>query len=75
MLNLLGDLWFDAQGQVQAPPWAQVLAIPGAALHLYGKQQARPGRKMGHLNFTGPTAAQVKHNALQAARLLGLAEF
>ncbi|MEO5822550.1 MAG: 5-(carboxyamino)imidazole ribonucleotide synthase [Vicinamibacteraceae bacterium] len=44
MANLLGDLWQDAE-----PRWADVLARPGIRLHLYGKREAKPGRKMGHL--------------------------
>lgn len=75
MLNLLGDLWFDAQGQERAPAWDQVLALPGAHLHLYGKVSARPGRKMGHLTFTGATSAATRATALQAASLLGLQAF
>ena len=41
MLNLLGDLWLDAAGQPRQPPWRQILALPGAHLHLYGKTEAR----------------------------------
>ena len=37
MLNLLGDLWFGADGTEKSPPWDQVLALPGVHLHLYGK--------------------------------------
>ncbi|HVL87428.1 MAG TPA: 5-(carboxyamino)imidazole ribonucleotide synthase [Candidatus Thermoplasmatota archaeon] len=44
MLNLLGDLWEGG-----APDWRPVLAEPRARLHLYGKKDARPGRKMGHV--------------------------
>ena len=44
MLNLLGDLWRPGQ-----PDWSPVLREPGARLHLYGKREARPGRKMGHV--------------------------
>lgn len=51
MVNLLGDLW--AQG---TPQWYRVLAHPGAALHLYGKAEARPGRKMGHFTVLGESA-------------------
>ncbi len=72
MLNLLGDLWFDAAGQARTPDWQAVLALPGAHLHLYGKTDARPGRKMGHLTFTGADVAGVKATARQAARILGL---
>ncbi len=58
MLNLLGDLWFreGAHARPQTPPWAEVLALPGTHLHLYGKAEAKPGRKMGHLNVTAATA-------------------
>ena len=72
MLNLLGDIWFDAQGQSRTPDWQAVLALPGAHLHLYGKTDARRGRKMGHLNITGATLADVKATARRAADLLGL---
>ncbi len=72
MLNLLGDLWFDAQGRERTPDWAGVLALPGASLHLYGKAQARPGRKMGHLNLTGATAEAARASARQACARLGL---
>jgi 5-(carboxyamino)imidazole ribonucleotide synthase len=74
-LNLLGDLWFR-HGEIEStPPWNEVLALPGAHLHLYGKRSARRGRKMGHLTITGPNAAQVRGVALQAAGVLGLAPF
>jgi 5-(carboxyamino)imidazole ribonucleotide synthase len=72
MLNLLGDVWFDAQGRERTPDWQAVLALPGAHLHLYGKLEARPGRKMGHLNITGADIATVRAMAQQAATLLGL---
>ncbi len=72
MLNLLGDIWFDAQGQSLTPDWQAVLALPGAHLHLYGKTEARRGRKMGHLNITGATLADVQATARRAADLLGL---
>lgn len=51
MANLLGDEW--AQGE---PNWASALRTPGVHLHLYGKKDARPGRKMGHLTALGATA-------------------
>ncbi len=72
MLNLLGDLWFR-DGQTITPDWAAVLALPGTHLHLYGKVEARAGRKMGHLNVTGASVAQVQATALRAAQILGLA--
>ncbi len=47
MVNLLGDRW--ASGE---PHWERALDDPAAKLHLYGKADARPGRKMGHLTVT-----------------------
>jgi 5-(carboxyamino)imidazole ribonucleotide synthase len=78
MLNLLGDLWFaaaDAGGAERTPPWAEVLALPGAHLHLYGKASARRGRKMGHLTITAADAAGARRVAQQAAQMLGLPSF
>ncbi|MBH9552226.1 5-(carboxyamino)imidazole ribonucleotide synthase [Inhella gelatinilytica] len=74
MLNLLGDLWFDAQGHRREPNWAAVLRLEGMHLHLYGKADPRPGRKMGHLTVTAPTAWEARGQALAAARVLGLPE-
>ena len=51
MVNLLGDLWTDGE-----PDWAAALAMPDVKLHLYGKAEPRPGRKMGHLIAVGETA-------------------
>lgn len=70
MLNLLGDLW--AKG---TPDWSGVLALPGTHLHLYGKLEARAGRKMGHLNITGASVQDVKATALGACALLGIEPF
>ena len=50
MANLLGDLWQDGE-----PRWADALARPGIRLHLYGKRDAKPGRKMGHLTALADT--------------------
>ena len=73
MLNLLGDLWFDKNDMPLAPPWQKVLALPGVHLHLYGKRQARKGRKMGHLTITATRLVNAKETALQAAELLDIA--
>ncbi len=80
MLNLLGDLWFPAgdaagAGAEQSPDWAAVLALPGVHLHLYGKAEARPGRKMGHLTVTAATPDQARDVALKVAAILGIAAF
>lgn len=75
MLNLLGDLWFAHGDTAQTPPWAAVLALPGTHLHLYGKRDAKRGRKMGHLNVTGAMPEAARATALKAAELLGIAPF
>jgi 5-(carboxyamino)imidazole ribonucleotide synthase len=74
MLNLLGDLWFANAEQVE-PAWQKVLALPGTHLHLYGKSEARMGRKMGHLNITAATPEAARDVASQAAAILGIAPF
>ncbi|MDP2005737.1 MAG: 5-(carboxyamino)imidazole ribonucleotide synthase [Rubrivivax sp.] len=76
MLNLLGDLWFAAGAEVPCTPdWPAVLVLPGVRLHLYGKAEARRGRKMGHLTVTAADAATARATALQAAARLGLPAF
>jgi 5-(carboxyamino)imidazole ribonucleotide synthase len=74
MLNLLGDLWFDDTGEdlEGGPDWAGVLALPGVHLHLYGKADARPGRKMGHLTVTAATSDEASAVAREAALRLGI---
>ena len=67
LLNLLGDLW-----QGGTPDWAGALALPGVHLHLYGKGDARPGRKMGHVTVTGRNWPTVEATASQLRTLLGL---
>ncbi|MBC7452794.1 MAG: 5-(carboxyamino)imidazole ribonucleotide synthase, partial [Massilia sp.] len=74
MLNILGDIWFEAgSGNQREPAWADVLALPGACLHLYGKQQARQGRKMGHVTFIAPTLSQAQAQLQAACAILGIA--
>ena len=51
MANLLGDVWANGE-----PRWEAALAMPEVKLHLYGKSEPRPGRKMGHLTATASTA-------------------
>jgi 5-(carboxyamino)imidazole ribonucleotide synthase len=78
MLNLLGDLWFpapEADAAPVTPDWAAVLALPGTHLHLYGKTEARRGRKMGHLTITAADAGAARATALRAAAVLGLPAF
>jgi 5-(carboxyamino)imidazole ribonucleotide synthase len=80
MLNILGDVWFPDAGKSGkgpgapvTPPWHEVAAMPAARLHLYGKEEARPGRKMGHVNFTAATLDEARTAARDCARLLHIA--
>jgi 5-(carboxyamino)imidazole ribonucleotide synthase len=65
MVNLLGDLWHGGE-----PRWDRALADPRVHLHLYGKAEPRPGRKMGHLNVLAPTPEAALDAALQARAAL-----
>jgi 5-(carboxyamino)imidazole ribonucleotide synthase len=64
MVNLLGDVW--AAGE---PAWAAAIG-PDVALHLYGKAEPRPGRKMGHLTAWADTPAAARERALAARSAL-----
>jgi len=61
MANLLGDLWADA-----APNWAAACRFPDVKLHLYGKEQPRAGRKMGHLTALGRTVQEAQDRVIAA---------
>jgi len=65
MANLLGDLWIEGD-----PDWAGALAIPDVKLHLYGKTDPRPGRKMGHLTALAETADEAAEKVIAARDLL-----
>ena len=65
MLNLLGDRWAGGE-----PPWHRLVADPAASLHLYGKQSARAGRKMGHVTVTAAGVAQAIESAARYSELL-----
>jgi len=65
MVNLLGQLWRPGE-----PDWPAVLANPNVRLHLYGKAEARPGRKMGHLTVLAESAAEAMNQARAARDLL-----
>jgi 5-(carboxyamino)imidazole ribonucleotide synthase len=73
MLNILGDIWFkDNADGLREPAWDKVLALPGAYLHLYGKDEPRPGRKMGHVTFVAPSLAKAQQSLLAACSILGI---
>jgi len=74
MLNLLGDVWFEgvAKDQPRTPAWADVAALPSARLHLYGKEDARVGRKMGHITFAGASLDEARQACVTAAASLNI---
>ena len=61
MVQLLGDLWAGGE-----PLWERALADSVVHLHLYGKHEARPGRKMGHLTCVDSTGERALERALAA---------
>ncbi len=71
MANLMGDLWFDASGLRRAVPWDAALALPDVRLHLYGKHEPRPGRKMGHLTALAKTPGEARERVVSARDALG----
>jgi 5-(carboxyamino)imidazole ribonucleotide synthase len=69
MANLLGDLW--AEGE---PDWTAACSFPDVKLHLYGKLEARRGRKMGHLTALSPSTVEAKRRVLEARAALARAK-
>ncbi len=65
MVNLLGDLWSSG-----TPDWPRLLQTPGLKLHLYGKKDAKPGRKMGHFTVVNRDADRALQLALEAKSTL-----
>jgi 5-(carboxyamino)imidazole ribonucleotide synthase len=65
MVNLLGDLWANGE-----PDWSGALAVPEIKLHLYGKTEPRPGRKMGHITALAETTEEAIEKAIAARDLL-----
>lgn len=61
MANLLGDVWQSGE-----PNWANALKFPDLKLHLYGKAEARRGRKMGHLTALAQAAREAVETVSQA---------
>ena len=66
MANLLGDKWFDESGADHEPLWHQAMGDSAIHVHLYGKQHAKPGRKMGHLTLVGKASDDVCKRVMDA---------
>ena len=65
MFNILGDIWSNGE-----PDWAQLLSNPNVKLHLYGKREARAGRKMGHFTCLGNSTAELLQETRRLANAL-----
>ena len=65
MANLLGNIWQNGE-----PNWTDALEFPDLSLHLYGKTEARPGRKMGHLTALADNVADAISRVKQARAAL-----
>lgn len=65
MANLLGDVWAGGE-----PDWAAACDVPEVKLHLYGKAEPRPGRKMGHLTALADAPQEAARRVLQARERL-----
>ena len=68
MVNVLGH----RTGPPRLDGSAEALAVPGAAVHVYGKREVRPRRKMGHVTITGDDAEAVRRRAERAAAAIRL---
>jgi 5-(carboxyamino)imidazole ribonucleotide synthase len=69
MVNLLGDIWGDG-----APHFDRVLELPSTHLHLYGKREARRGRKMGHITVLAENPELAGERALHAREISAVRE-
>ena len=65
MANLLGDLWGNGP-----PNWQRALAMADVKLHLYGKAEPRPGRKMGHLTALADMPQEAAERVIAARAAL-----
>ncbi len=65
MVNLLGQVWGNGE-----PDWSAALSIPEVSLHLYGKEEPKAGRKMGHLTALGKSVEEARTRAIRARDLL-----
>ena len=70
IVNLLGDLWLDDEGNQRVPRFDLALAVPGVRLHLYEKHTARKGRKMGHLSAVGVNSDEAVARVMEAEKRL-----
>ena len=74
VVNLLGDIWYESPTASvrREPRWDAVLAESRAKLHLYGKQEPRRGRKMGHVTLLGGSLGEALESAARVKSQLGI---
>ena len=72
LVRPLGDA--RPSGAPREPDWTVVLRHPSAKLHLYGKREARPGRKMGHVTVLADAVDEAVRVAVQIERELGIGQ-
>ncbi|MEO6117997.1 MAG: ATP-grasp domain-containing protein, partial [Methylotenera sp.] len=72
MVNILGDIWPDDTNKTSEPAWQNALNNPLLKMHLYGKQQARSGRKMGHFTIINASRDEAIKQAMQVRAELNI---
>ena len=65
MFNILGNVWSNGE-----PDWESLLSNPNVKLHLYGKHEARAGRKMGHFTCLGSSTGELLQETRRLANAL-----
>jgi 5-(carboxyamino)imidazole ribonucleotide synthase len=71
MVNLLGDVWTNSK--TKEPDWDKAFKEPSLKMHLYGKHEARPGRKMGHFTVLDEKQEIAFQKAMEVRKFLGIA--
>jgi 5-(carboxyamino)imidazole ribonucleotide synthase len=71
MVNLLGDVWTNSKQK--KPDWDKAFNESGLKMHLYGKHEARSGRKMGHFTVVDKNLDIAFEKAIKVRKLLGIA--
>ena len=73
MVNLLGDIWM--QGEQKEPDWDKAFKEDSLKMHLYGKYEARPGRKMGHFTVIEQNPDVAFDKAMKVRSFLGITKY
>jgi len=71
---LLGDIWPEDAGVIAEPDWQHAFSNPQLKMHLYSKQAARAGRKMGHFTLINASLDEAIKQAMQVRADLHIGE-